>query len=646
MRDPAGLLQRMPELEAIARASDRVRLALGAGSVVGTHRALQRACRFQRLPKRLRDDGLALLADRRLFLVSLTEPPRVGLSRGIGSALWGDQDPDHDDETSITTQWLIAVIPFLPYRQLLIHRQRDHKVLLGQVPLGPAARSVQLALKGALLAALLVLGVYSGVYSRYQPIHLVNGLDAPVTVHLGDVTETVPALDWRRITIKDGAHDLVISQDGETLEARELAVSSRWDVMVLNLGGAAALQVQAWPSGQEPQPIRYAPLNCDRVQHYDGLTMVLPGHGRQDPDGELVDQRRRVLRLVGGWDTCLQDALNRDRSAEAMELLPLTPLASSPVVAADVSWQLDGPSAALHLLQTCATTECAYLRQDLQRALGTADPQSYDLDDPVQTALHWRSRPQAEALQPVLDAAVRWPRSAEVADEALRRLLIAGRYSDVTATYDRTLQWDGVGLAYAIEAHMALGNLDQAGRMAEGLDGHPAVKVAAFHATGRIEDSNQAFVDPAGVLMQSQVFGRPPDRRVLGKIDAPDLTIRALLPYDPQTAVVVAEDTTRTLLRPLPDQSAALLYAHARSQGRRELMGQLRETHPRAAWMLRAIDAGDVALLAELIPSERALLAYALSLQPELSDQRPALRQTAQTSDILRAPVTHALEND
>ncbi|HVG63326.1 MAG TPA: hypothetical protein VNA24_32475 [Hyalangium sp.] len=142
IQDPAGLLQRIPELKPLCEDPGVLR-AVEQGDPFRLYRALRWARWLGRLRSH-REAIDALLGHRRLFARPLKGNPWLGTVNGFGATLLGDAEPDSHDGTHIATHYVVALfaIPLLPLGAYVVRRGDGSTslsrswALFARVPLG------------------------------------------------------------------------------------------------------------------------------------------------------------------------------------------------------------------------------------------------------------------------------------------------------------------------------------------------------------------------------------------------------------------------------------------------------------------------------------------------------------------------------
>src|SRR6478735_7617186 len=137
-RDPAGLLERVPELARLASLHPSLRRAIERGRPHAVYRAL---FWLRMLGKAGPDAQLIgeLLGHRRLFIQPLNGAPAMVTYNGFGSSAYGGAEPDVTDGTYILTVYFVAIfVPLYPFSSYLVRRADKGWSFFGKVPLSTA----------------------------------------------------------------------------------------------------------------------------------------------------------------------------------------------------------------------------------------------------------------------------------------------------------------------------------------------------------------------------------------------------------------------------------------------------------------------------------------------------------------------------
>jgi hypothetical protein len=240
-RDPAGLLERVPELARLTTHPSVAR-AIERGRPHAVYRAL---FWLRRLGKAGPDAALidGLLANRRLFIQPLNGAPAMATLNGIGARPYGEAERDPRDGSYIMTLYFVALfVPIYPFSAYLVRPAVKGWSFFGKVPLSTAGYVWQRVVALAGLVAVFFGGLNALESMRYNTVQLVNGLSAPVEVKVGLAPPVmVSAQHVEEVRAKVGVQDIVVKLDGRVLERGKLEVKRGYDVDAWNVLGAAVL---------------------------------------------------------------------------------------------------------------------------------------------------------------------------------------------------------------------------------------------------------------------------------------------------------------------------------------------------------------------------------------------------------------------
>jgi len=238
-RDPAGMLERVPELAALAERHAAVRAAIERGKPHAVYYALLRLKLFGAgTDKQLVSD---LLRHRRLFIQPLGSAPTMITYNGVGARVYGEAEPDLEDASHIKTHFLVVLfIPVYPLAAYLVKRAGDRGwTFFGKVPLSSANYLWQRAFAAVGVLAVLV-GAYRAVWAaRYNTVYVVNALPNAVEVRLGASPPlTVGAHAREKLRARVGEQPIEVRAQGRVLERGTLDVRRGYDVVLWNVLGA------------------------------------------------------------------------------------------------------------------------------------------------------------------------------------------------------------------------------------------------------------------------------------------------------------------------------------------------------------------------------------------------------------------------
>lgn len=277
----------------------------------------------------------ALLTERHRFLVVLEEHerPRVRSVLGTGTRFLGAEDPQpRDDSAIVTLYWSVLYLPVLPLSQYLARTVAlGRREILGQVPLAPRLRWWRRGLVVITLAATFLAMLSLRLDPHYREVRFVNGLDIPVRVSLGRANVFFVAAQGRvPRRLGRGVYPVTVyTRDGMILDKDSIQIPEQADTLVYNILGAAPLYAEqlAVPGGPggSAAPARSAPLPVEQFAGQRFIARQGIDYLFETPPEDLVGTREKgggVWHLdmaSGGWPTALQ-VLAADRLAEAAAL--------------------------------------------------------------------------------------------------------------------------------------------------------------------------------------------------------------------------------------------------------------------------------------------------------------------------------------
>jgi hypothetical protein len=241
--DPAGLLQRVPELAALAQRSSKLKHAIERGRPHAVYRAL--------IGLKLRGAGSdaelvkALLARRRLFLQPLTSKPWLFTYNSVGATVYGSAELDPGDQTSIKTQYFVlGFLPVFPLGAFLTRPAGKGWTFFGRVPLSVRDYFWQRGMASA--ALLLVLGGALSAFlsARYNTVHLANALPFPVNVKIGSAEQVVKAGSVGSLRSVVGTQRVEVRSQGNLIDQDSIEVPRGYDAVVYNVLGAAGVYLE------------------------------------------------------------------------------------------------------------------------------------------------------------------------------------------------------------------------------------------------------------------------------------------------------------------------------------------------------------------------------------------------------------------
>src|SRR5688572_16987197 len=139
LADPAGLLERAPELAYLAQSDASIAKALSRGDLHAIYRALWWARLRGRLSAhRATLDGL--LAQRALFITALRRRPALTTINGMGARVYGSSERAPDGSYIKSHFLVFAFLPIFPLAQYLVRDADQGWYFLGKVPMSAPLR--------------------------------------------------------------------------------------------------------------------------------------------------------------------------------------------------------------------------------------------------------------------------------------------------------------------------------------------------------------------------------------------------------------------------------------------------------------------------------------------------------------------------
>ena len=318
MRDPAGICGRVPELISLAGAHPGLKAAIATGDPHAVHRALRAARRVTTGEECATLD--MLLSRRSLFLRPLGSVPSMHTVNGIGTTIYGRVEADEEAGTYVATHWFVFLfVPVLPLGQYLVSDAGASTYrFYGRVPEGAlvwAWRRAAWVSAALLLASATWAGLEAWAYAK---IDVVNPLDAPLRVTIGDQVKSIPPGTRARFELPRGEWVAVIAlADGTPVEAIEFDTRERAEVVALNPLGAAPIYTMVAVYGEVGSLVEPR-VHCgeERVRVHD-----VDDAWKDPPPTRPREERRRVVQLAeGGWRTCAAELWQRGEAARAAEI--------------------------------------------------------------------------------------------------------------------------------------------------------------------------------------------------------------------------------------------------------------------------------------------------------------------------------------
>lgn len=340
--DPAGLLQRVPELAPIASATPQVSEALRSGRPHKVYRALWWADLLGRLPMMHREQAKNLLKQRHLFLEPITGAPGLFTLNGVGVRVYGTGNTPDGLEMGVHF-FVVLFVPIFPFAAYLYQQDGKQYRFFGKVPLG----SITWVWKNLAASALGLglLGAGYGVFyaSRYQDVIVLNALSEAVDVEIGTRRVHVEPSSRAEVEAEVGVQHVVVHlRDESVLEEGDLNVFTGRDVLAWNVGGLAPAYLetavyQAIPQDNPPPEI-YCGQQAIALSNVDFVFEPLP-ESVSIPKGSGSATRRHFDVVSYDWTICARWANSGE--AEPVELARIvSALESAPMIGEGLPYSL------------------------------------------------------------------------------------------------------------------------------------------------------------------------------------------------------------------------------------------------------------------------------------------------------------------
>lgn len=700
--DPAGLIERIPELEPLASADPKLRRAIASGSAHAVYRRIWWSRRLGGLREH-REVVDALLERRRLFLEPVRSAPFLATLNGFGARVYGDSERDHSDGTYVTSYFITGLwVPLFPLSAYLVADGEGagrswH--FIGKVPLGPLLYLWQRLL--ALLAlGGIVVGAATAFYaSRHNDIQVVNGLPLPVKVTIaGAGVADVPAFGRVTLSAPTGPHAVEVKSGDVVLESGSIDVHSGVDVLAYNVLGAGFIydeQIVYAASNSTPSNTPPAVHCGQRVVEIDGVEFAFKEPPETMSVGKGQSQRlaRHVDVLEGGALACAGYLLQNNQGPAAAGLLANVDEAvhfemsvHQAAVSVQVRWGDPLQAQALADRGRAAADDSVdhhRLYQDTMFDLDARDEvvseyterRDRDRDSADAAYLLARAEPVTRGAAPFVPLVARFPKHVYLLRAHLYDRVVAGEYAEAVEVakalrdLDQPAYRESIGLI--AEALIAVGAVDEALSTIEKMfatapDFDEQLGLATLHALVEQQGSSPAkrgslFAkapptstpqDTAKVLTAKKLarLPTPPEelRRAGEELARTPLELLTALESDPGRAVSLAETVPDSALSALPPATWALLYAEsvrAKPNGRAvERLTPISRMQSLA--LSEFVATGEEDALLELEPSVRAAARIVRARVPGVSDAtRQSLLSLAREEDILKTVVFAAAEN-
>jgi hypothetical protein len=683
-RDPAGLIERIPELAALAD-HPSVRRAIERGDAHAVYRALFFGKLFGAL-RGQREVVETLLAQRRLFLQPLKKAPWLFTVNGVGASVYGSSERDDNDGSFIKTYFLVLVfVPIFPLAQYLVFagERGNSWSFVGKVPLSPILYFWRRLMSLGVVAAVLFSGISAFQASRHNELYVINGLPLPVQVMVGKQALFLEAERRGSLTVDVGDQPIeVTTKAGRLVERGTVQVEGGIDVLAWNIAGAAPLyrdymvyeEVQGAHASPEPD------IECGHRQ----VVFEEVDYAFSEPPATMSMKKGAVKTVShvdvapGGAYACLS-ALDEQKNGKEQLALARTlaevggySLAAT-TVAAHVMEKQQGLPAALAwvkgLRDERETLELHRIYQDLmkradRREQALAEYQArltHKPEDPDAAYLVARLLPNREALAMTQASLSKHPEHVP----SLRSLVFTSfntrRFADALEGWQRIAkasvrEADDLAM-YAAISQAALGmptealaTLDKRFEQAE-LPGERRWLIALYARIAQAlpgEDlfklqgklGAEAASDQARLWLRVRIGADLPEADLAAETDAKNreaLTLLWLTARDAQRALAKVEASDPAILGGLDSESWLLLYAEAlrrdpNSKAAQTLASWSGSTPALSRAVAQYLAGGnaDDPELQDLDPTSQAVLQFVRSRRPDLKDaERTSLKNQA-----------------
>jgi tetratricopeptide (TPR) repeat protein len=275
-----------------------------------------------------------LLNNRRLFAEPIKQPPTMFTFNGVGTSLYGKQEPDPTDLTHIGTLFItLLFLPVFPLAQYLVSpADASSWYFHAKVPLNRKMRLWRQATLGCAVALVCLVAGMVYYSQAYSTVYVVNALDVPVRVQL-DKAAPVTVFPYKPQpfqSVSAGRHRILTrTAAGETVEEFDADVPAVKDVITYNVLGAAPLFAEGiayYADGKEP-----AKPDQPAMQHYCGVRFIvrdrvqyvfeMPPQSISLSSGARKETRWRFALDTGGWAKTAKVLYSEEKPKEATDLV-------------------------------------------------------------------------------------------------------------------------------------------------------------------------------------------------------------------------------------------------------------------------------------------------------------------------------------
>lgn len=240
--DPAQLLQRVPELEALT-GDARIRRAIESGDPFKVYRTLVLARLFRRLPGQ-KDLLKALTGERRLFAKALKGTPSLLSFNSVGFGFVGKAEKNADDSyIALHALVVLFAVPVIPLGAFVVRETGSRQYqIYARAPLGILGWLYTRGVALALVLSVLVGAAHSFRAAGTQELTVLNGFTVPLTVTIGGQQITVAPNSHSALTLNVGQlTGTARTAKGEVLDTLTTDLHSSGRLSIWNVAGAAPL---------------------------------------------------------------------------------------------------------------------------------------------------------------------------------------------------------------------------------------------------------------------------------------------------------------------------------------------------------------------------------------------------------------------
>jgi tetratricopeptide (TPR) repeat protein len=688
LTDPAGILDRAPELADLAHRDASIAKAVARGDSHGVYRALWWARLRGRLAEH-RPTLDALLAHRALFVSPIRRTPVLTTLNGMGATVYGSSRKDPDGSYIKTHFLVFAFAPLFPLAQYLVRDAERGWYFLGKVPMSTPIRIWNRLVVLGIFAAVAA-GAFQAFHSwRYHDVHVVNGLPWAVHVAVGDVQDDVPARQRRTMAVRTGQHLVrVTSASGAPVESGELVVEAGTDVLVWNVLGAAPLfdrtvvYETAKGGTAEPEPQIFCGERSIRRQNVDYVFTDAP-QTISMPEGQSVEYRHQLALLPHDVGFCANRLVDKPEPALALAkgLATIDADGSRTALVMGLCRAVGRNKEALELAERALaqhpnSVEHHRLYQSVAQDEGRGPElvKTYKArfdaapGSPDAAYLYARLLPDAEGFALAATVAEKFPDHVGLRRIMIHRHMRERRFAEALASLERLRavdreEWAESYLDDQLTALAGVGRVAEAKTLAEeafARNEGSLLHLAAVHAwlsggrgpTAETLLTKLAAGDPTARLeLQVRFWIAPADASLAPLAAEPDQGLYRLMQhahYDPRAAIADVLTTRPDDLRRLDLEVRILLLAEAHVAGaaaaRQRLEPAVERFVPPSAIRAYLDDGTWDSAVEELPLAAHAALHLARSRKQGLSPQQRAdLRALAERSDPVGGYVRMAL---